>query len=258
VYEQSLKVFEVFVQAIKNDSSTQGEGNRDLQAIFDFILSQKFKINGDENEKTVKVTIDILTIVSLHIVVVEDRKVGASGSGAERQGQMTSMPRGSFLLDPAPQNRLLMQLLKLDFFKIIMSLIQINNLQICEHTVKILQMLISISEVIKKDFQDKQGFQIIAHILSRKSSSFSLCQTVLNAILGSYDNPNDLRQLNNTLVQQVMNKSLIAREIVNQTNVALNKPKKTKLVYFELFDIFFQCVGQLGSDDSRCHIFKVL
>ena len=123
VYEQSLKVFEVFVQAIKNDCGSQGGGSKDLQAIFDFILGQKFRTNGDEHEKAVKVTIDILTIVSLHIVVVEDRKAGTSSNGAERQGQMSALPRASFLLDPVPQNRLLTQLLKLDVFKIIMALV---------------------------------------------------------------------------------------------------------------------------------------
>ena len=90
------------MQAIKNDPS-QGVGNRDLQAIFDFILRQKFtRADGEDNERAVKVTIDILTIVSLHIVVVEDRKSGAT---ADRQG--SAPPRASFLLDPIPQNRLL-------------------------------------------------------------------------------------------------------------------------------------------------------
>jgi len=73
-----------------------------------------------------------------------------------------------------------------------------------------------------------------------------------------YDNPNDLMPVNNSLVQQVMNKSLIAREIVSQSNIALNKPKKSKLVYLDMFKMFFQCVSMLEQDKSRCMIFKVL
>lgn len=36
-----------------------------------------------------------------------------------------------------------------------------------------------------------------------------------------------------------MNKSKIASEIVSQTNIALHKPKKSLLVFFDLFEYFF-------------------
>lgn len=49
-----------------------------------------------------------------------------------------------------------------------------------------------------------------------------------------------------------MNKSKIASEIVSQTNIALNKPKKSLLVYYDMFGFFFQCVSLLDSDSSRC------
>ena len=49
-----------------------------------------------------------------------------------------------------------------------------------------------------------------------------------------------------------MNKSKIASEIVRQTNIALNKPKKSLLVYYDMFDYFFQSVSLLDSDSSRC------
>lgn len=55
-----------------------------------------------------------------------------------------------------------------------------------------------------------------------------------------------------------MNKSKIASDIVHQTNIALNKPKKTLLVYYDLFEFFFESVSLLDSDNSRCQIFKVL
>ena len=66
-----------------------------------------------------------------------------------------------------------------------------------------------------------------------------MCHTILNTILQTYDNPNDIRPVNNALVQQVMNKSKIAPDIVSQTNIALNKPKKMQLIHYDLFDFFF-------------------
>jgi hypothetical protein len=59
-------------------------------------------------------------------------------------------------------------------------------------------------------------------------------------------------------VQQVMNKSKIAPDIVSQTNLALNKPKKVLLIHYNLFDFFFQSVSLLDSDSSKCQILKVL
>jgi YesN/AraC family two-component response regulator len=115
-----------------------------------------------------------------------------------------------------------------------MSLITINNTTLREHTVKILQLLINASKEFQEIFKQKQGYSILSMIIRecKSKSSMSLCQTVLNAILSEYDNPIDLKQLGHTLVQQVMNKSQIGREIVKQSNVALNKPKKRILIYY--------------------------
>jgi len=55
-----------------------------------------------------------------------------------------------------------------------------------------------------------------------------------------------------------MNKSLIAREIVNQTNVALNKPKKSLMINFDLFEMFFQAVSLMENDKGRIQMLKVL
>jgi len=68
-----LKLFEVFVQAIKSDTSTLNEPDQELKAIFDFILSQDFKeqtsAGGEDISSTVKVSIDMLTILFVHIVI---------------------------------------------------------------------------------------------------------------------------------------------------------------------------------------------
>ena len=99
IYETSLKLFEVCVEAIKNRpiidaerkdnvESNDGESLQELcdkfdtqktnpldelQAIFDFVIDQDYSTaNGKSTEHvetTVKVAIDILTIVFIHIIV---------------------------------------------------------------------------------------------------------------------------------------------------------------------------------------------
>jgi hypothetical protein len=134
--------------------------------------------------------------------------------------------------------------------------VQIDNLHIREHSIKILQLLIFVSPQFEADFRSKQGYHILGSL--HHQSSFNMCHTILSTILQTYDNPNDIRPVNNALVQQVMNKSKIASEIVAQTNVALNKPKKVLLIHYDLFEFFFQSVSQLDNDSSKCQIFKVL
>lgn len=84
-----------------------------------------------------------------------------------------------------------------------MNLIQIKNLEIKEHSIKILQLLIFVSEDFRKDFKEKQGHKLLAELTkeSQEPSSFNLCHTIMNAILYTYDNPNDIRPVNNALVQ---------------------------------------------------------
>ena len=141
--------------------------------------------------------------------------------------------------------------MKLDTFNLTMSLITVDNLQLREHSIKILQLLIFVSPEFEEDFRDKKGFKLIGKILKgqHKVSSFNQSHTILNTILQTYDNPNDIRPVSNALVQQVMNKSRIASDIVSQTNIALNKPKKTLLVYYDIFEFFFESVSLLDSDN---------
>lgn len=114
---------------------------------------------------------------------------------------------------------MLKRLLDLDCFNLIMSLIKIDNIELREHSLKILQLLLFVSERFHTEFKRKKGYKLLAEILSEskngRASSFNLCQTLLNLILQTYDNPNDIRPVNNALVQQVMNKSLIAKDIVS-------------------------------------------
>ena len=106
IYETSLKLFEVFVETIKNETDDDKRANDELQAVFDFVITISNNKNQDQ-DTTVKVSIDVLTIIFIHIVVKKE-------------------------------NPLLNKLLKLNSFKIIMNLIQIDNLHIREHSIKIL------------------------------------------------------------------------------------------------------------------------
>jgi len=116
------------------------------------------------------------------------------------------------------------------------------------------------SKEFREDFQNKQGYKIIASLIqdTKQSASFSLCHVILSAILETYDNPNDFRPVNNALVSQVMNKSMIAKEIVNQTNLSMNRPKKSLMIHFELFEMFFKAVSLLDTDKTRCQLLKIL
>jgi len=127
-----------------------------LNAIFDFILAQEIKEQAPENtasdelETAVKVSIDMLTIIFLHIVISKQTYVPPSSSN------------GSFFLDPSlmreherRSNPLLAKVLKLDTYNIIMSLIKVDNLHLREHAIKILQLLIYVSEEFHHDFKQK-------------------------------------------------------------------------------------------------------
>ena len=170
IYETSLKLFEVFVETIKNETDDDQRANDELQAVFDFVITISNNKNQDQ-DTTVKVSIDVLTIIFIHIVVKKE-------------------------------NPLLNKLLKLNSFKIIMNLIQIDNLHIREHSIKILQLLIFVSPAFERIFREKQGYRILGEILkeSEQHSSFNMCHTILNTILQTYDNPNDIRPVNNALV----------------------------------------------------------
>jgi hypothetical protein len=143
-------------------------------------------------ETTVKVAIDILTIVFIHIVVSQQKTRPRSQILAQRQA------------DGAPDsNPLLTKLLKLDTFNLIMNLIAIDDLQLREHSVKILQLLIFVSPEFEEDFKEKKGFKLLGKLVKGSQqhvSSFSMCHTILNTILQTYDNPNDIRPVNNALV----------------------------------------------------------
>ena len=122
IYETSLKLFEVFVETIKNETDDDQRASNELQAIFEFVINiASEKKSGEELETTVKVSIDILTIIFIHIVVTQHK------------------------ITDGEQNPLLNKLLKLNSFKLIMNLIQIDNLHIREHSIKILQLLIFVS-----------------------------------------------------------------------------------------------------------------
>jgi hypothetical protein len=56
-----------------------------------------------------------------------------------------------------------------------MSLITIDNLQLREHAIKILQLLIFVSPEFEDDFKRKKGFKIIGKILKAQQnvSSFN-------------------------------------------------------------------------------------
>jgi len=138
IYETSLKLFEVFVETIKNETDDDQRANDELQAIFDFVISIANNKLQDQ-DTTVKVSIDVLTIIFIHIIV----KNTSEGDS----------------------NPLLNKLLKLNSFKIIMSLIQIDNLHIREHSIKILQLLIFVSPEFEQIFREKQGYRILGEIL---------------------------------------------------------------------------------------------
>ena len=197
-----------------------------------------------EVELSIKMSIDVLTIIFIHVVV------------SQNQSSMN-------------ENPLLKKLLKLDLFNIVLNLVKIDNLQLREHSLKILQLMITVSPEFSSDFKTKYGYQLLAKIIKDGSqvSCFTMCHTILNCILDTYDNPNDIRPVGNALVQQVMNKSKIAKEIVNQTNKAINKPRKMILKHFDFFEFFFESITMLNNnkedvnleqlDKSRCQIFKM-
>jgi hypothetical protein len=87
-------------------------------------------------------------------------------------------------------------------FEILMSIIQIENLSLREHTIKIMQLLLFVSPEFAQKFSERKGFKILASMVmeSKIRQSFNFCHTILNVILQTYDNPNDLRPANNALV----------------------------------------------------------
>ena len=122
IYETSLKLFEVFVETIKNETDDDLRANDELQAVFDFVIGIfSERKSGEELNTAVKVSIDVLTIIFIHIIVTQHK------------------------ITDSEANPLLNKLLKLNCFKLIMSLIQIDNLQVREHSIKILQLLIFVS-----------------------------------------------------------------------------------------------------------------
>ena len=149
-------------------------------------------------------------------------------------------------------------------FKIMMNLLKINNVEIREYSIKILQLLFYVSEEFFQTFKAKGGFEMLGDIVINKTSAFnittfSICQTILNSIVQTYDNPNEIRPLHNALASQVLNKSKIARDIVQQTKQALSKPPKAVFCYVEMFDFFFESLLAMNCDDNyRCQLLKMV
>lgn len=97
------------------------------------------------------VSIDILTIIFIHIIVSQHSQV-------PRRQQIEMLSNASVI----EKNPLLKKILKLDTFHIIINLIRINNLQMREHSIKILQLLIFVSDEFRQEFKSKQGFKLLA------------------------------------------------------------------------------------------------
>lgn len=172
--------------------------------MFDFILILNYTDFSDKTsdiETNVKVAIDILTIIVIHIIVTQEKQVQLQDTSSF----LLPSTEASFLLQQR-QNRvnyLAAKLVKLDLFTILINLISIKNLTLREHSIKILQLMINASPEFNSTFKNNSGFEILAMMIRKQSdvSSMSLCQTVINSILGIYDNPNDMRPPGHTVVQ---------------------------------------------------------
>lgn len=211
-YESALLLFEQFISSMKSD--TYEGAQEDLQLIFDFILNQKYDIST----KNVVLAIDCMSIIALHIVI-EDK------------------------------SKLLNKVLQLDTFHIILALFSIKNTQIKEYSFKILQLLLSKSDAFNQMFTDRKGFQHLNDcIINYGGTSFTLLQSILDAITDQFDNANPLYPTHSSLVHQIMNQSNIAGDIVNQLKLTLHRPKKTFIQYYELFQPFFSSLAQLEND----------
>lgn len=91
----------------------------------------------------------MLTIIFIHIVISKQIYV------APVQSSMLQLANASNMLDYERRgNPLLTKMLKLDAFNIIMSLIKIDNLHLREHSIKILQLLIFVSEEFRRKFKE--------------------------------------------------------------------------------------------------------
>lgn len=74
---------------------------------------------------------------------------------------------------------------------------------------------------------------------------------MLDAATCRFDNVYVMFSEKQTFVHTVMNRSHIAEQIVAQVKLTLKKPKRVKIVYFDMIQTFLKSLAQLQDDVSR-------
>ena len=88
-----------------------------------------------------KVTIDALTIIFIHILIINNKQ--------------------SNILRSLDDNILLKRLIDMDALQLIMSLMSLENIQIREHAMRLLQVLIYVKEDFKNHFEKSNGYKLL-------------------------------------------------------------------------------------------------
>jgi len=88
-----------------------------------------------------KVTIDALTIIFIHILIINNKQ--------------------SNILRSLDDNILLKRLIDMDALQLIMSLMSLENIQIREHAMRLLQVLIYVNEDFKNHFEKSNGYKLL-------------------------------------------------------------------------------------------------
>lgn len=85
-----------------------------------------------------------------------------------------------------------------------------------------------------------------------------MCQNILEASIGKFDNVNDLSPTDDACAIQMLNRSKNAALVVEEIKEALNKTKPTTIEYPELIPCFFAALPKVRNDVQRSLCLKQL
>ena len=94
------------------------------------------------------------------------------------------------------------------------------------------QALADMRKLLNK-FDKQRNFTSSSKSVSN-NSNFNLNMIILDAATCSFDNMYVMFSEKQTFVHTVMNRSRIAEQIVAQVKITLKKPKRVKIVYFDM------------------------
>ena len=135
------------------------------------------------------------------------------------------------------------------------KLLESYNTVVVEHAIKLLAVLMMANPKLKATIIKMKGFEIMGQRLLSKAPTFSLLQTLLDFVIGTFK-VQTLYPQSNSYVSTVINRSPIANEVINQA--AQNNAAPLGLANPEMLEVLFAALSRTKKLHYRINMLRQL